>query len=401
MKKTALSITPFGGYDIPGLEGWLSAKAAKGFRFTDAAGPLTVFTRTEPEPVQVHLEPIRGAVQEDPEANAIYQESGWQYWGMFRSSFYVYASTDLDARAHTDPEVWDDALKTFFRQKVITGILLLWANVLLLGLYRQGISWEWDFTWLRWFPVETLSNGTIIPFLLALAGFFLIDLAYLLGLIHLARYRRAVRNGSKTRSRRGVGWLMAAGLLILLPVLVNTAQLYFGMDYRPYPLEGSGFVTLTDIEGEDFSLSGDPMYNMDRIDYGGTLLRPERWYFQQYASFPQYGDVDLNAVPRLELTAVRYPMAVLAEMRAEEWSRQRKNGSLDFEILAPDHGLDEIFYAPRKGGSAVTASGATREFLPGGVLILRRGNTVLHVNYYGHQDLTEHLESFAHMLEGL
>lgn len=29
MKKTALSITPFGGYDIPGLEGWLSAKAGR------------------------------------------------------------------------------------------------------------------------------------------------------------------------------------------------------------------------------------------------------------------------------------------------------------------------------------------------------------------------------------
>ena len=29
MKKTALSITPFGGYDIPGLEGWLAAMAGR------------------------------------------------------------------------------------------------------------------------------------------------------------------------------------------------------------------------------------------------------------------------------------------------------------------------------------------------------------------------------------
>lgn len=29
MKKTALSITPFGGYDIPGLEGRLAAKAGR------------------------------------------------------------------------------------------------------------------------------------------------------------------------------------------------------------------------------------------------------------------------------------------------------------------------------------------------------------------------------------
>ena len=31
MKKTALSITPFGGYDIPGLEGWLSARPEGSF----------------------------------------------------------------------------------------------------------------------------------------------------------------------------------------------------------------------------------------------------------------------------------------------------------------------------------------------------------------------------------
>lgn len=60
-------------------------------------------------------------MEEDPELNAIYQAASWQYWGMFRGSFFVYASPDLEASAHTDPEVLDYALKRFFRRKLLAG----------------------------------------------------------------------------------------------------------------------------------------------------------------------------------------------------------------------------------------------------------------------------------------
>lgn len=400
MSKTAIRITPFGGFDIPGLECWLAAMAAKGLRFTMTTGPLSFFDRDEARTVQVHLEPIQGSTDENPELNAIYEKAGWQYWGMFRGSFYVYASPDLEAQAYTDLDTLDYALKKFFRQKLVGGVLLLLANVLLLGLYWRGAPWEIDLLWLQYYPVETLSNGTTIPFLLAAAGFLLIDLSYLLGLGHLMRYRRAVHSGGKARGHRGVGWLLAAGLLILLPVLINTVQLFSGTSYRPYDLEGSGFVTLTDIEGADFSISRDMFYNMDHISHGGTLLDPEYWYFQQYGSFRQ--DQSPNDVPRLEISIVRYPLELLAEMRAEEWSRQKINDSGDYEAFPSDYGLDEIYYAPREGRTHINElTGEKRVFLPGGIFILRRGNTVLFADYYGYQNLADHLEHFAAMLEGL
>lgn len=400
MSKTTIRVTPFGGFDVPGLESWLAAMAAKGFRFTMTTGPLSFFDHDEARTVQVHLEPIQGSTDENPELNAIYEEAGWQYWGMFRGSFYVYASPDLEARAHTDPDTLDYALKKFFRQKLVGGVLLLLANVLLLGLYWRGAPWEIDLLWLQYYPVETLSNGKTIPFLLAALGFLLIDLSYLLGLFHLMRYRRAVHSGGKARGHRGVGWLLAVGLLVLLPVFINTVQLFSGTDYRPYDLEGSGFVTLTDIEGEDFRLSGDFSYNPDYISHGGTLLDPEHWYFRQYGSFLQ--DQSPYDVPRLEISIVRYPLELLAEMRAEEWSRQKFNGSGDYEALASDYGLDEIRYAPREERTHINElTGEERVFLPGGIFILRRGNTVLFADYYGEQDLTAHLEHFADMLEGL
>lgn len=287
MRDTLIRVIPYGGYDIPGLESWLSAMAEKGMRFVSTAGPLALFDHVQPQKVQIHLEPIQGSTEEDPQLNAIYEGSGWAYWGMFRGSYYVYASSDLGAAAYTDPDSLDYALKKFFRQKLALGLPLLLGNFLLPGLYGRGAPWELSGNLLRYFPVETLSNGTTIPFLLAASGFFLLDLSYLLGLFHLMGYRRAVKAGGKVRGHRGLGWLLAVGLLLLLPVLVNTLQLFSGLDYRPYDLEDSGFVTLSDLEGNDFPISRREPLSMDYISHGGTLLRPEYWYFRQYGAYGQ------------------------------------------------------------------------------------------------------------------
>lgn len=400
MKHSSVRIVPFGGFDIPGLERWLGECSSKGLRFTEAMGPMAFFERTAPHPVQVHLEPIQGPVEENQELNDIYEQSGWQYWGIFRGSFFVYASPDLEAQAYTDPDSLDYALKKFFRQKLAGGLFLLLANFLLLGLYWQGAPWEIDWLWLRYYPVETLSNGTIIPFLLAALGFFLIDLSYLLGLFHLLCYRSAVVRGAKPKGHRGVGWLLAVGALLLLPVIINTAQLFFGLDYRPYDLEGSGFVTLTDLEGADFPISQSMTLSIDYISHGGTLLQPEYWRFQQYGTYGQ--NETPNDVPHLELSITRYPLEILAQMRMEEWSRQYINGSEAYQTLEAAYGLDEIRYAPRREWIHTNElTGETRTFLPGGILILRRGSTVLFADYYGEQSLPDYLPLFAATFDAL
>ena len=391
MRKTVIRITPVGGFDILGLENWFAGMAEKGLRFSMTTGPLTFFERTDPQTVQIHLEPIRGAANDDPELNALYEDAGWHYWGIFRGSFYVFASDDLTAQAHTESETQDYALKRFFRQKVIGGVLLAFANVLLLGLYRNGAPWEISWSSFRYFPVETLSNGSTVPFFLAMLGLLLVELS------HLLRYRKAIKTGKPRKGHGRVGWLLAIGLVILLPVFINTIQLFSGTDYRPYDLRGSGFITLKDIEGEDFRLHGDHFYNMDYISHGGTLLNPESWYFQQYGSFTE--SQSPNDVPRLEIRITRYPLEILAEMRAEEWSRQKFNGSGDYQRLDV---LDECLYAKREERTHTSEiTGETRVFLPGGILVLRRGNTVLVADYYGEQNLLDHLEHFARMLENL
>ena len=131
--------------------------------------------------------------------------------------------------------------------------------------------------------------------------------------------------------------------------------------------------------GEDLPLSRDVFYSMDYISHGGTLLDPESWYFHQYGAFNE--DDSPNDVPHLEVIITRYPLDILAEMRAEEWSRQKFNNSGDYQQFDV---LDECLYSKREGRTHVNEiTGEPRVFLPGGILVLRRGDTVLFADYYG------------------
>ena len=400
MSKTTIRVIPCGSFDIPGLELWLSKLAGKGLRYFTTFGPFACLETVAPARVQVHLEPIQGPAEENPELNALYEAAGWEFWGLFRNDFFVYATADPEAAAHTDPEALDWALRRFFRRKLAGGLVLALCNILLLGLYYDGATWDIDWVDLRYFPVETLSDGVTIPFFLCLAGLLLLDLAYLLGLAHLARYRRAVKGGRTIPVQRGLGWLVAAGALLLVLPVLNFAQAFLGQDYRPYDLEGSSFITLTELEGEDFRLSGNLMYNMDYISHGGTLLDSESWYFQQYASFGQ--NQSPSGVPHLEVRAVRYPLEVLAELRVDEWSGILTNGSQEWIDLGPVEGADQVLYARRAERTHTSEiTGEARVFLPGGELILRRGDTVLYADYYGEQNLPDHLDAFVRTLNSL
>ena len=400
MSKTTMRVIPCGSFDIPGLELWLSKLAGRGLRYLTTFGPFACLEAAAPARVQVHLEPIQGPAEENPELNALYEAAGWEFWGLFRNDFFVYATVDPEAAAHTDPEALDWALRRFFRQKLVGGLLLIFFNFLLLGLYQNGAIWGIDLTWLHHYPLDALDIWPILPWTLSLIGMGLLDLAYLLGLVHLARYRRRVGSGRRVTGRRGIGWLTMAGTLVLLPVVINCIQLIAGQDYRPYDLEGSGFVTLTELEGADFRLSGNLMYNMNYISHGGTLLDPESWYFQQYASFGQ--NQSPSGVPHLEVRAVRYPLEVLAQLRVEELSRVLTNGSQEWIDLGPVEGADQVLYARRAERTHTSEiTGKTRVFLPGGELILRRGDTVLYADYYGEQDLPDHLDAFVRTLNGL
>ena len=388
MGKTCWRFTPVNGYDIPALEQWLAAMAAKGLFFHMSFGPFTLFHRAEPAQLQVHLEPAwEKTDQDDPELNALYEQAGWQYLGIFRKNYFIFATADQQAQAHTDQEILEYSLRRFFRQKLLGGLALLLGNAFLLcALWpsRPGFGFWYG---LRWYPVESIFETGLLPFSVAVLGLFLVDLSYLLGLL-LLRWRRAARPTSYRRPARHIGSLLTTGLLILLPAC---AQLVSDMTvgYSPLPLEDYSLVTMGDIEETDFQISQDSFYSMEYIAHGNTLLEPEWWYFQQYGAFPHFdGSLNLNGIPHMEISAKRYPLPVLAAQRVDELIRGVPYfygyPTRSFQELPPVSGLDQVLAAQDESW--------------GMTLILRRGSTVLVVGYRGDKNLAEHLEQFAQLL---
>ena len=91
-----------------------------------------------------------------------------------------------------------------------------------------------------------------------------------------------------------------------------------------------------------------------------------------------------------------------AQLRAEEMTGILTNNSNDWVDLGTVEGTDQAFYAVREERTHTNElTGQTRTFLPGGELVLRKGNTVLYADYYGHQDLSDYLPAFVRTLNSL
>ena len=391
MSKLVIKITPVNGYDIPGLEGWLERQAARGLMFDMTAGPLVLFGRQEPAALRFHLEPAPNKPDRtDPELNDLYEQAGWRYLGLFRSSFAVFVTEDREAQAHTDPETWDYALKRFLRGKLLEGIGLAILNFVLHSFFWSNI---FDLFHLRYFWAEALAGG-FLRWVLTALGLGLADIAYLHGLAVLWRLHRRVKHGlpmTPAPGSRASGALSALSIVLLSLVAVEFVFLLTTRGYFPYDLADSNFVTLTEIEGEDFRLTGDRMHNMDYISHGDTPLTPEHWYFQQWGSsrvFSEGGSLD--DIPHLEISITRYLLPAVAERRVFEW--QSWGGQENYQTLEPAYGLDEI---------SIYRFLSRREKIPCTCLILRRGGAVLRVEYCGEQDLTRFLPRFAQMLDQL
>lgn len=393
MSKLCWRVTPVNGYDIPALERWLEEMAGEGLIFFMTTGPLTAFQREAPASLRIHLEPAQGSVAEEPPEQAdLYAQAGWRYLGPFRGSYFVYAADDREAQAYTDPESMDWALGRFFRQKLLGGLGLLVVNVLLFALYYNNIV-GLAFTYLRdGYPVTAFAHYPLAALLLTVLGLALVDLSWLLGLGRLRRFRRSIAAGQAPEPGRRGGWLLAAGVVVLLPVIINTCQLFLDLDYRPYGIELTNFLTIEEIEGEGFRATGDSMYNMDYVSHGGTLLEAEYWYWRQYGAFAHYDSgASLNTVPVVQYSIRRFPLTALAQAYWEEQGRIGWYGYDPVEGLVPDAAFDAVSAKRGENGRGV----------PQTTLVLRRGRTVMRVEYRGEKDLLEFQEELAAMMTAL
>ena len=391
MSKLCVRFSPVNGYDIPGLEGWLEKQAAKGLMFAMTMGPLVLFERQEPAALRFHLEPAPSKPDwTDPELNALYEQAGWRYLDRFRSSFAVFVTEDPEAQTHTDPETWDYVLKRFFWRKLLGGIGLAILNYALLTFFWS--SW-FDPFYLRYLWAQALALG-LVRGLLTVLGLVLADIAYLHGLTVLWRLHQLVKHDmpmTSTLGSRVSGTLSALSSVPLFLLAVEFLFLVATHGYFPYDLADSNFVTLTEIEGPGFQISQKWPDYMDFISYGYTPLTPKGWFFQQSgASHWNEDGTENRSVPHLEIQITRYLLPAVAERRVFEW--ESYGGQDNYQTLEPVCGFDEI---------SINRFLSPQEVLPGTYLILRRGGTVLRVEYRGEQDITQFLPRFAEMIDSL
>lgn len=283
----------------------------------------------------------------------------------------------------------DYAIRRFFKQKLLGGIGLAIVNFLLYK-FLYPFSNAFSLSDLRYFWAEALADGPL-PWLLALLGLLLVDLAYLLGLFTLWRLHRRSQKGlplSPAPGRRLGGVLTSLSILPLALVTVEIVFVFFTHGYFPYDLADSNFVTMTEIEGPEFRPTGDIMFNMDYISHGDTPLTPEEWYYRQWESNRVFGSGgSLADIPHLEINITRYLLPAVAERRVWEW--RAWGGHENYRALEPAHGLEEIWYYQ---------SERNPDFY---YLVLRKGGLVMRVEYEGSKDLTQFLPRFAEMLEAL
>lgn len=391
MSKLSIHFSPVNGYDIPGLELWLERQTAKGLLFSMTAGPVILFERSESSSLRFHLEPAPSKPDwTDPELNELYEQAGWRYLGLFRRNFAVFVTEYPEAQAHTDPEIWDYVLKRFLRRKVLGGIGLAILNFVLLSFFWSS---RFDLLELRYFWAEALAAG-LVPWVLAVLGLALADIACLHGLFVLWRLHRRVKRDlpmTPAPGSRLSGGLAALSVIPLFLVTVEFLFLVVTHGFFPYNLTDSNFVTLTEIEGEDFRLTGDRMFNMDDISHTDTPLTPEQWYFRQWGMsriFSEGGSLD--GIPHLEIQITRYLLPAAAQRRVFEW--QAWGGHENYVALDPSYGLDEI---------SINRALSRRENIPYTYLIIRKGGAVLRAEYCGEQDLTQFLPRFAEMMNAL
>ena len=411
-------LCPVNGYDQSGLEQWLERMAAKGWRFGGTAGPLVFFDRCAPAQVRVRLEPTRVHTNEaDEELNELYRQAGWNYADCFRNRFYVYYTEDPQAvEPHTDPVIQSYAAGRFFRRALlwllplaaVNWLVLLYAYRLLRGSGGFGYVYLLN-SLASYFPLylTAVCFWPICISALLCLGLLLWDLSRLRGVWLVYRRYHALKQGRPLRCtrRRGGGLAVAGALLFLLALPCiwlrgHTAHTYLMEDIEA----GTPWVSLGKLETDRYRGGGDYfLFGKDFFWSSGNPLVPVRYTSEQWGDYRNpcpvttlhideeyYRDVTPrdNCQCRLSVEYLRCLTPGLARAVFQDLDHWHDYA----EGVPTEHpGLDQLIVYQEE-----------HPYYPGEYscsLYALRGDTILLVDYRGHQPITEHLDEFAALLE--
>ena len=400
--KNAYKTTPVSLLDIQGLERWLEEQAGKGLFPRLIREDFTRFERREPiSAPRFRLEAANGKNLAEPERLELYQQAGWQYWGLVSELYFLFYTFDPAAQElHTDPVTRGISLEHLAGQvEKARKKQRIWRLVLL-GILAAGILHIWRMDPRR-LPLCFLDlSGTALIYLIVFIWMWRNEERAFRLLLDLQRSLELGITPKPSRSRRRAPFWISILLAALLLILVIGDRL----DHST-PLEhfSGTYVNLQQLEPEPLStyeeLFGEPHHKSPGSDWGDntatrqfslfspnwytvnqTLLSPEER--ESKSGYSSNGDPRYVYSPTLE--AVYFHLAIPAMARpialAQMAEQEAVNLTWTYEELTYP-GLDFVILSRSNSpyqGAAVCAGGRLAVF-----------------HYGGREDLADHLDALA------
>lgn len=400
--KNAYKTTPVSLLDIQGLERWLEEQAGKGLFPRLIREDFTRFERREPiSAPRFRLEAANGKNLAEPERLELYQQAGWQYWGLVSELYFLFYTFDPAApELHTDPVTRGISLEHLAGQVEKARKKQRVWRLVILGILAAGILHIWRMDPRR-LPLcfLDLSGTALISLIVFIWMWWNEERAFRL-LLDLQRSLELGITPKPSRPRRRAPFWISILLAALLLILVIGDRL----DHST-PLEhfSGTYVNLQQLEPEPLStyeeLFGEPHHKSPGSDWGDntatrqfslfspnwytvnqTLLSPEER--ESKSGYSSNGDPRYVYSPTLEavyfhlaIPAMARPIA-LAQMAEQEavnltWTYEEVDyPGLDFVILSRSNSQYQ--------GAALAKGGRLAVF-----------------HYGGREDLADHLDILA------
>ena len=397
-KYNTVKEIPFAWYEVDALEAWLDEQSQQGLQLVSIRGLAyknAVFAETTEAPTRyrIHIKPKDGYYTRREEYRETMRELGWEYVDRLHYRADIYRATRPDAvEINTDENALRDSIKSANRGELCAGIVLI---LLIPNLLRNELQY------MKFYDgfYDMLLDGTA---LLTAAAVFLAAFYLVLGIYAILRsiaqrrrylldrsFRPAPEIRKRKRVRIALLTLVGISMLFLMVVAIGSAGSYYDV-----PLSDCPVVLLEALSPEEAAQKPYQRYN-ETHGTGGKYLLCSFATYRQDGPTVWFGD----NYPGWGYSPFSYWVCVVdirSELLAEKYYAEKAAAHDDWQTVQIT-GWDQAMY--RQYTSTLQEDWNNNENVPADIirhhhdLILRLGNRVVTVGYFGEADMYPRLNT--------
>ena len=401
MSKSKYNTTkemPFAWYEVDALEAWLDEQSQQGLQLVSIRGLAyknAVFAETTEAPTRyrIHIKPKDGYYTRREEYRETMRELGWEYVDRLHYRADIYRATRPDAvEINTDESALRDSIKSANRLDLVSSILLI---LLIPNMLRNNLRFMRHYDGFYDMLLDGAALLTVSAVLLAAFWLVLGVFGILRSLALRRRYLldRSFRPAPEIRKRKRVRiallTLVGISMLFLVVLGIGTAGSYYDV-----PLSDCPVVLLEALSPEEAAQKPYQRYN-ETHGTGGKYLLCSFATYRQDGPTVWFGD----NYPGWGYSPFSYWVCVVdirSELLAEKYYAEKAAAHDDWQTVQIT-GWDQAMY--RQYTSTLQEDWNNNENVPADIirhhhdLILRLGNRVVTVGYFGEADMYPRLNT--------